>query len=67
MAPEIVGTFSKSSYSDQQGDCVEVAPLANGGRAVRDSKDSGYGTQLHAPDAWAALLGAVKGDSIFVR
>ncbi|WP_327711377.1 DUF397 domain-containing protein [Streptomyces sp. NBC_00464] len=67
MAPEIVGTFSKSSYSDQQGDCVEVAPLANGGRAVRDSKNFGCGTQLHASDAWAAFLEAVKGDPFSVR
>ncbi|MFD4558875.1 DUF397 domain-containing protein [Streptomyces sp. NPDC058469] len=35
---EVVGTFRKSSYSAQQGDCVEVADTAARGRAVRDSK-----------------------------
>ncbi|MEV0484221.1 DUF397 domain-containing protein [Streptomyces sp. NPDC050508] len=35
---EVVGTFRKSSYSAQQGDCVEVAHTAAHGRAVRDSK-----------------------------
>ncbi|MFE9726510.1 DUF397 domain-containing protein [Streptomyces sp. NPDC005794] len=60
MIPEIVGLFQKSSYSDQQGDCVEVAHTANGGRAVRDSKDPSYGAQFHAPGAWGAFLGAVK-------
>jgi hypothetical protein len=35
---ELVGPFRKSSYSGQQGNCVEVAPTADHGRAVRDSK-----------------------------
>ncbi|MFI6863213.1 DUF397 domain-containing protein [Streptomyces sp. NPDC050421] len=67
MTPEIVDSFSKSSYSDQQGDCVELAPIANGGCAVRDSKDLGRGVQFHAPYAWGAFLGAVKGDSLSAR
>ena len=33
-------TWRKSSFSGGQGgDCVEVAELPDGGRAVRDSKD----------------------------
>jgi len=33
-------TWRKSSYSsDQGGNCVEVADLNGGGRAVRDSKN----------------------------
>ncbi|MFI6401655.1 DUF397 domain-containing protein [Streptomyces sp. NPDC050548] len=35
---EVVGAFRKSSYSAQQGDCVEVADTASHCRAVRDSK-----------------------------
>ncbi|MFJ9721033.1 DUF397 domain-containing protein [Streptomyces sp. NPDC101213] len=35
---EVVGSFRKSSYSGQQGDCVEVAPATDNSRAVRDSK-----------------------------
>ncbi|WP_328386159.1 DUF397 domain-containing protein [Streptomyces sp. NBC_00400] len=58
---EIVTQFKKSSFSqgDQQ-ECVEVAEVAGGGRAVRDSKEPDRGTQFHAPGAWAAFVGAVK-------
>lgn len=31
--------WHKSSFSGQGDNCVEVAPLANGGRALRDSKN----------------------------
>ncbi|MFD4260873.1 DUF397 domain-containing protein [Streptomyces sp. NPDC058534] len=31
----------KSSYSGNNGNCVEVARLPDGGRAVRDSKNPG--------------------------
>ncbi len=34
--------WRKSRYSNGQANCVEVALLADGGRAVRDSKDSHY-------------------------
>ncbi|MER6412518.1 DUF397 domain-containing protein [Streptomyces humidus] len=53
---EVVGSFWKSSYSGQQGDCVEVAETATGGRAVRDSK------QPHGPlltvsgEGWRAFV-----------
>ncbi|MEU3991402.1 DUF397 domain-containing protein [Streptomyces platensis] len=58
---EIVTRFKKSSASqgDQQ-ECVEVAHTADGGRAVRDSKDRDCGTQFHGAEAWGAFLGAVK-------
>ncbi|MGX1756883.1 DUF397 domain-containing protein [Streptomyces lydicus] len=58
---EIVTRFQKASASqgDQQ-DCVEVAVTADGGRAVRDSKDRDGGTQFHASGAWGAFVGAVK-------
>ncbi|MEU5209674.1 DUF397 domain-containing protein [Streptomyces sp. NPDC020742] len=59
---EIVTRFKKSSASqgDQQ-DCVEVAHTADGGRAVRDSKDHAAGTQFHGPAEWAAFVAALKG------
>ncbi|MFB6435800.1 DUF397 domain-containing protein [Streptomyces sp. NPDC056411] len=62
MNPEIVTRFMKASASqgDQQ-ECVEVAHTADGGRAVRDSKDHAAGTQFHGPEAWGAFLDAVKG------
>ncbi|MGX1853954.1 DUF397 domain-containing protein [Streptomyces sp. NPDC055299] len=55
----------KSSYSGggSANECVEVAHTADGGRAVRDSKDRGGGTQFHTPAAWAGFIGAVKAGS----
>ena len=38
IVTEVVGTFRKSSYSAQEGDCVEVAHTTDHGRAIRDSK-----------------------------
>ncbi|MFI5616813.1 DUF397 domain-containing protein [Streptomyces sp. NPDC051567] len=54
-------TWRKSSYSGVGGDCVEVAETADGGRAVRDSKDTARtGLRCTAP-AWAAFLHGVTG------
>ncbi|MEU6012598.1 DUF397 domain-containing protein [Streptomyces sp. NPDC047515] len=59
---DIVTRFIKSSYSTggQGGECVEVAHTADGGRAVRDSKDPDGGLQFYAPDEWAAFIDGVK-------
>ncbi|MDK0520664.1 DUF397 domain-containing protein [Streptomyces sp. ML-6] len=63
MTPEITSTFSKSSYSDQQGDCLEIAETAHGGRAIRDSKGLA-GPLLHLGSGpWSAFLDAVKTDA----
>lgn len=51
--------FVKSSYSNGQGDCVEVAKTA-AGRAVRDSKDLEAGTQFHTAGGWEAFIRSVK-------
>ncbi|MDV9169762.1 DUF397 domain-containing protein [Streptomyces sp. W16] len=58
---ESAGPFRKSSYSAQQGDCVEVADTTDLGRAVRDSKQ-------HPQDGTSPLL-AVSRDAwrCFVR
>ncbi len=51
--------WRKSSYSSNQGECVEVAPLPKG-TAVRDSKDkSGPALRLSAA-AWRTFLRDVK-------
>ena len=50
----------KSSRSNQQGECVEVAGNLPGVVAVRDSKDPGGGHQAVAPSTWAAFVRAVK-------
>ncbi|MCP9947306.1 DUF397 domain-containing protein [Actinomadura madurae] len=51
--------WRKSSYSDAEGQCVEVA-AAPGIVAVRDSKDAD-GPHLMLPaDAWRPLLAHLK-------
>ncbi|MGW6454854.1 DUF397 domain-containing protein [Streptomyces sp. NPDC055078] len=57
----IVTAFKKASRS-QSGtqDCVEVAHTADGGRAVRDSKNRNGGVQYYTPTEWAAFLHGVK-------
>jgi hypothetical protein len=59
---DIVTHFIKSSYSTggQGGECVEVAHTADGGRAVRDSKNRDGGLQFYAPAGWAAFIDGVK-------
>jgi hypothetical protein len=48
--------FRKSSYSGGTGgDCVEVAALPGGGRAVRDSKDADGPVLSISQVQWAAL------------
>jgi hypothetical protein len=49
----------KSSYSAQQGECVEVAELPGGSRAVRDSKDPGPVLTFTA-DAWRRFTDQLK-------
>ena len=39
-------TWRKSTFSDSAAHCVEVADLPDGGRLVRDTKDSGSGPDL---------------------
>jgi hypothetical protein len=54
--------WRKSSYSNGGGgECVEVADLPNGGRAVRDTKDHGNGPILRYTAAeWRAFVLGVK-------
>ncbi|MYS44555.1 DUF397 domain-containing protein [Streptomyces sp. SID8499] len=53
---EVVGTFRKSSYSAQQGDCVEVARTTDHGRAVRDSKQPDGPLLTVSREGWRAFL-----------
>lgn len=58
----IATEFKKSSFSQGLVDCVEVARTADGGRAVRDSKNPGGGTQYYTPTEWAAFVAGVKAE-----
>ncbi len=51
--------WRKSTYSDPQANCVEVAPLPDG-MGVRDSKDPGGPVLRFSADAWRAFLDDVK-------
>ncbi|MFI1731430.1 DUF397 domain-containing protein [Streptomyces acidicola] len=53
---DVVGPFRKSSYSGQQGNCVEVAPTEVGGRAVRDSKQHDGPLLIVSRESWQAFL-----------
>ncbi|MFC5954613.1 DUF397 domain-containing protein [Streptomyces pratens] len=53
---EIVGLFRKSSYSSQQGECVEIADTADHGRAVRDSKQQDGPLLTVSREGWQAFL-----------
>ncbi len=48
--------WRKSSYSGQDGNCVEVARNLPGLVAVRDSKAPDAGRLLVSPEAWRAFL-----------
>ncbi|MQY15462.1 hypothetical protein SRB5_56440 [Streptomyces sp. RB5] len=57
---EVVTPFIKSSASGGPNtDCVEVAHTADGGRAVRDSKNP-EAVQYYTPTEWAAFLTGVR-------
>ncbi|MFI6699183.1 DUF397 domain-containing protein [Streptomyces sp. NPDC050509] len=56
MTSDVIGPYRKSSYSGQQGNCVELAPTANGGRSVRDSKDTRRPSLRFEPAPWRAFL-----------
>jgi hypothetical protein len=50
----------KSSFSTGKGECVEVAALPDGGRAVRDSKNTEGPALRFSVGAWRELIATIK-------
>lgn len=53
-------TWQKSTRSNGSGNCVETARLADGTRAVRDSKDPDGAILTFTPAEWRAFVQGVK-------
>ncbi|GIE27985.1 hypothetical protein Ait01nite_010300 [Actinoplanes italicus] len=53
-------TWRKSSRSNAQGDCVEVADSLPTVVAVRDSKDPDGGTLTFTRAQWTAFINGIK-------
>ena len=68
MSAELTGAqWRKSSRSNGQSNCVEVAFLEDGGVAMRDSKQQGKGPALvFTAGEWDAFAGGME-DGEFVR
>ncbi|MFJ3924821.1 DUF397 domain-containing protein [Streptomyces sp. NPDC090022] len=58
--PQAALRWRKSSHSGADTNCVEVAVTADGGRAVRDSKDTARPGIHCTGGAWAAFLRGVE-------
>lgn len=54
--------WRKSSRSGGGGECVEVAGLADGARAVRDSKNPTGPALRVTPAEWAAFTASLRAD-----
>ncbi|MFJ9842399.1 DUF397 domain-containing protein [Kitasatospora sp. NPDC101155] len=65
MNPELSDArWVKSSYSDNGGECVEIAPGFPGVVPVRDSKDPQGPALVFPVPAWESFLAAIR-DSEF--
>ncbi|MBV9059209.1 MAG: DUF397 domain-containing protein [Pseudonocardiales bacterium] len=53
-------TYRKSSRSTAAGNCVEIADLPSGYRAVRDSKDVAGPILTFGPSEWGAFTAAIR-------
>ena len=61
MRPELSElVWRKSSFSGGQGECVEVAEVAGGGRFVRDTKDRSRPAHFFTDAEWRAFVRGVK-------
>lgn len=56
----LTGPWRKATASGASGNCVEVAPLSDGGMAVRDSKNPENSVLKFTPGEWSAFLDGVQ-------
>ena len=59
MRDDLAPAWRKSSYSANQGACVELSGLPTG-TAVRDSKDPAGPVLMFTPAAWSAWTAGVR-------
>ena len=52
-------SFKTSSFSGDNGDCVAVAKLSGGRRAVKDSKNPNGPVLVFTPSEWTAFKNGV--------
>lgn len=52
--------YRKSSFSGQNGHCVEVAGLPDGSRLVRNSRKPDQAAHHFTPEEWSAFVRGVK-------
>jgi len=52
--------WRKASYCNGATACVEVAPLADGNVAIRDSKQDDGPVLVFTPEEWAAFVAGVR-------
>ncbi|GII91212.1 DUF397 domain-containing protein [Sinosporangium siamense] len=53
--------WRKSTYSNPSGNCVELARLAGGDIAVRNSRDPGGPALVYTPAEMSAFIQGAKG------
>ncbi len=58
---DVTTPWRKSSYSNSQANCVEVARTGSGKVAVRDSRNPGGGALSFTLDEWKTFVARVHG------
>jgi len=57
---DVTTPWRKSSYSNSQANCVEVARTRSGKVAVRDSRNPGDGALSFGRDEWQTFVAKVQ-------